>query len=287
MPCACAPALDAQRSILTRQSSKHLSHPHPPRPPLSPRPRRDLASGNFLRTLLPSLLQKGIVDMERHAVLADTEASQLETAVLTTELMSLAIALGVCGSASEFWQVHKGRDELVAALYDHAAEEERIAAARAFEAEQARARAIEAAAAESTAGASSSSGESTARSARDSQPDSGATAMDDSSVPLRAHIEMRRRSLVAAPAVFGNKEYAGDTFSTRGEYVEGMIYASRQQAPMDNETRAKMAKEMEVQSAITQLARTQARRSSIVQAQLKELSESQSRQPFPHALASF
>jgi hypothetical protein len=89
----------------------------------------ELANGTFLRSIIPVLLKRGIIDMERQDILLATEPSFLDSAVGTTELISLAVSWGICGSASEFWQVHKGRDELLIALHDYQAQTEAAEAA--------------------------------------------------------------------------------------------------------------------------------------------------------------
>ena len=222
------------------------------------------------------MLQRGVIDMERHAALAaigESNGAALDGALLTTELMALAISWGVCGSAAEFWQTHKGRDDLLHALYAHEAEARRLEQLKAYEAEQVRERALAAILDAGAARSASGAGAVAALPAADSggSDGSGGAYGDETTRSLRTQIANRRRSLVAGPAVFGEKEYVGDVFSTRGEYTEGMIYASRQQAPLAKEERARLQEKMEAQSAITQLARAQARRASAVQAQLKEL----------------
>lgn len=174
--------------------------------------------------------------MERQDLLLATEPSFLDNAVGTTELIALAVSWGICGSASEFWQVHKGRDELLVALYDY----------------QSQIEAVEEAVSEPVKGRSEG-------------------VLDEGHV--RQQIQKRRNSLLAAPAVFGNKEYSGDKFSTRGEYTDGMIYASRQPT-LDSDEKQKLQDRMLMEVELTRKAKEQHRRSSIVQSQIQKLRDS-------------
>ena len=169
-------------------------------------------------------------------MLLATETSFLDNAVGTTELIALAVSWGICGSASEFWQVHKGRDELLVALYDY----------------QSQIEAVEEAVGEPVKGRSEG-------------------VLDEGHV--RQQIQKRRNSLLAAPAVFGNKEYSGDKFSTRGEYTDGMIYASRQPT-LDSDEKQKLQDRMLMEVELTRKAKEQHRRSSIVQSQIQKLRDS-------------
>jgi hypothetical protein len=174
--------------------------------------------------------------MERHDLLVTTDSILLDSAVGTSELIALAVSWGICGSASEFWQVHKGRDELLVALYDHQAQVDAAVAAV-------------------------------------NEPVKGHSdgVLDDGHV--RQQIQKRRNSLLAAPAVFGNKEYSGDQFSTRGEYTDGMIYASRQPL-LDVDEKQKQDERMMKELELTRKAKEQHRRSSIVQGQIQKLRDS-------------
>jgi hypothetical protein len=237
----------------------------PPCPPHSPFlvRRSEISNGTFIRELLPIMCMKNIIDPSKLQSLSSVPDKELDGAVTSNELMQLAIAWGITTSGPEFWKTHRGKNDVLIALYDYRAEEERKAAVKRYEIEQARQKAL----LDPLAAPAPPSEEHT-----EADAVSGSGVGADASNPagpvsVREHAQNRRRSLVAVGQLF-NQEYQGDQFGTRGEYVEGMIYASRRLS-MDAQSRNKLEDEKKAHSAIAQAARIQARRRSSIAAIMK------------------
>lgn len=242
-----------------------------------PRMCREIVSGTFLRDLLPILRQKGIIDSDRLALLSSTDNALLDSGIPNSELISLVIAWGLAASAAEFWRTHKGRDDLLNALWDHKQEEERQQAVKRYELEKAKEKAMReqiAMAAELQAAAAAAAGEGgeTPEDGDGARPSSPGLELPDTPInpnmSVKEQVQRRRNSLVAVGSIFSGQEYDGDKFGTRGDYSDGMIYASRRRS-MDGENRAKMEDDRKKQIEIAKAARRQAQRRSSVEAIIK------------------
>lgn len=148
--------------------------------------------------------------------------------------MSLAIAWGIVGSSPDFWQLHKTRLEIIIALFDFRAEHDRRISVKEFELEMAKEKAMK--------------DPKVVHAPLPSYP-SVPMVEDPLSVPngggdISPHTQAdkRRKSLVAIGQTFNNPTYSGDQFGTRGDYTDGIIYASRRKS-MDKSAQEKMEEE--------------------------------------------
>jgi hypothetical protein len=162
--------------------------------------RRSLvnANGEPYKDLLPDMLDAGVFDRQKYAKLKGESERNLARIIRNRDLMELAIKWGVVESAAQFWARHKTQEDLLRRVREEKAD-------RILRDEETGRMQYEQLVAEE---------ELQARRA-------------DSRLSPEDKYRARSSSLAMMKDKINLPEYKGDMFGTRGEYMHGILYASR------------------------------------------------------------